>query len=80
MWPSSLTKPDLHRFRCCSRHVVSKTNLVTPGSIFSSWRAIGMVGGITMSGVNNGKFVIDFRSSQSSAGAFMHSLNGRLRG
>ena len=27
-----------------------------------------------MSGVNNGKFVIDFRSSQSSAGAFMHSF------
>ena len=38
-----------------------------------------MVGGVTMSGVNNGKFVIDFRSSQSSTGAFMHSLNGRKR-
>ena len=38
-----------------------------------------MVGEITMSGVNNGKFVIDFRSSQISAGAFMHSLNGRER-
>ena len=36
-----------------------------------------MVGGITFAGVNNGKFVIDFRSSQSSAGAFMQSLNGR---
>ena len=36
-----------------------------------------MAGGITMPGVNNGKFVIDFRLSQSLAGAFMHSLNGR---
>ena len=36
-----------------------------------------MVGGITIGGGNNGKFVIDFRSSQSSSGAFMNSLNGR---
>ena len=30
LWPSSLTKPDLLRFRCSSRHVLSKTKLVTP--------------------------------------------------
>ena len=30
LWPSSLTKPDLLRFRCSSGHVLSKTKSVTP--------------------------------------------------
>ena len=30
MWPSSLTKSDLLRFRCSSGHVLSKTKSVTP--------------------------------------------------
>ena len=30
LWPSSLTKPDLLRFRCPSGHVLSKTKSVTP--------------------------------------------------
>ena len=30
LWPSSLTKPDLFRFRCFSGYVLSKTKLVTP--------------------------------------------------
>ena len=29
LWPSSLTKPDLLRFRCFSGHVLSKTKTVT---------------------------------------------------
>ena len=32
LWPSSLTKPDLLRFRCSSGHVLSKTKSVTPHS------------------------------------------------
>ena len=30
LWPSSLTKPDLVRFRCSSGHILSKTKSVTP--------------------------------------------------
>ena len=30
LWPSSLTKPDLLRFRCSSEHVLSETKSVTP--------------------------------------------------
>ena len=30
LWTSSLTKPDLLRFKCSSRHVLSKTKSVTP--------------------------------------------------
>ena len=30
LWPSSLTKPDLLRFRCSSGHVFSKTKSVPP--------------------------------------------------
>ena len=30
LWPSSLTKPDLLRFRCSSGHVLSKTKSVIP--------------------------------------------------
>ena len=30
LWPSSLTKPDLIRFRCSSGHVLSKTKSVPP--------------------------------------------------
>ena len=30
LWPSSLTKSDLLRFRCSSEHVLSKTKSVTP--------------------------------------------------
>ena len=30
LWPSSLRKPDLLRFRCFSGHVLSKTKSVTP--------------------------------------------------
>ena len=30
LWPSSLTKPELLRFRCSSGHVLSKTKSVTP--------------------------------------------------
>ena len=36
-----------------------------------------MVGGNHDVRCKQWKFVIDFRSSQSSSGAFMHSLNGR---
>ena len=30
LWPSSLTKPDLLRFRCSPGHILSKTKSVTP--------------------------------------------------
>ena len=30
LWPSSLTKPDLLRFRCSSGHILSETKSVTP--------------------------------------------------
>ena len=36
LWPSSLTKPDLLRFRCFSWHVLSKTKSVTPHSFHIS--------------------------------------------
>ena len=38
-----------------------------------------MVGGNHDVSCKQWKFVIDFRSSQSLSGAFMHSLNGRER-
>ena len=34
LWPSSLTKPDLLRFRCSSGHVIFKTKSVTPPYFF----------------------------------------------
>ena len=36
LWASSLTKPDLLRFRCSSGNVLSKTKLVTPHSFYIS--------------------------------------------
>ena len=36
LWPSSLTKPDLLRFRCSSGHVLSKTKSVTPHLFYIS--------------------------------------------
>ena len=36
LWPSSLTKPDLVRFRCSSGHVLSKTKSVTPQFFYIS--------------------------------------------
>ena len=36
LWPSSLTKPDLLRFRCSSWHVLSKTKSVTPHFFYIS--------------------------------------------
>ena len=47
LWPSSLTKPNLLRFRCSSGHVLSETKLVTPQSFYIS--------GITNSSTINGK-------------------------
>ena len=47
LWPSSLTKPDLLRFRCSSGHVLSKTKSVTPNSFYISY--------ITNSSSFNGK-------------------------
>ena len=35
LWPSSITKPDLLRFRCSSGHVPSKTKSVTPPIFFT---------------------------------------------
>ena len=36
LWPSSLMKPELLRFRCSSGHVLSKTKLVTPHFFYIS--------------------------------------------
>ena len=47
LWSSSLTKPDLLRFRCSSEHVLSKTKSVTPHFFYIS--------GIANSSSFNGK-------------------------
>ena len=36
LWSSSLTKPDLLRFRCSSGHVISETKSVTPHFFYIS--------------------------------------------